>query len=337
MPSRITNLFVGIGCMTPIFGLVLLGYFFYNRSFLLGIVSLVVCFFAAIILFGVIQQIEDRRKKEQLEFLQTFQPDQFDFNKHKSFTSYDLLSKIAIDDQQKKVYLWMPVPKKGGNVTKAYAKMPYIINTYNFSDILAIYLKEDNYETASAQRDSHFTNFLLNKLNEEDVATGKAASEPVDKINSMDLEIITDDNSKPRHLIRFYHAPYTPLKKDSLEYAAHFKERQDWFAKLKFIIEQRNDIAREVERPIETIDPPLQAETPIHEISNEKTRITVEVDTNQYSLSLHEDSEHSLEENPEIKKAAPPEQELKKPSSYFEQLLEKNRRQLRGDYNDEEN
>lgn len=338
MPSKITNLLSGIGCSTPIFGFVLLGYFFYNRSFMLGIGALVVFFLAGILLLGIVQQVEDKRKKTQLEFIQTFQPDQFDSNRHKSYTSYDLLSKIALDEKREKIYLWMPDLKKGVKVTKAYINMPYIIKTYNYSDVLAVNLKEDNYETASVKRDTHFTNFLLNKVKEEEAATGSPVSQPVDKITSMDLEIIVDDNTNPKHLIRFYYAPYTPLRKDTLGYAAHVKERQEWFTRLKTIIEQPNVVAQEVERPNKTIESPIFVGTSEPVATQEKTRITMEVDMDRYSLLSHVHSEDNAEDNLEINKADPQhEQDIEKPTSYFEQLLEKNRRQLRGDYTDEEN
>lgn len=338
MSSKLSNLFTGIGCSTPILGFVLLGYLFYNRSFVLGIVALVVCILAGLLILGTAQQAEDKRKKTQMEFLQTFQPPQFDVTKHKSFSSYDLLSKIAIDDQHKKVHLWMPDTKRGIKVTKAYPNMPYNIRTYNFSDILAINLKEDNFETESIQRDTHFTNFLLNKLKEEAPATGNPTSQPVDKITSMDLEIIVDDNANPRHLIRFYYAPYTPLRKDSLEYEAHVKERNEWFTKLKTIIEQQNDHAPKAESPLEMDKSPIQAATSDPAETQEKTRITMEVDMDRYTLSFHDDPKDTSEVIPEITQDAPrQEQDTEKPKSYFEQLLEKNRRQLRGDYTDKEN
>ncbi|MFC5604273.1 hypothetical protein [Sporosarcina koreensis] len=338
MPSKLTNLFTGIGCTAPFLGFVLLGYFFYNQSFGLGIIALVACILAALFILGIAQQAEDKRKKTQLEFLQTFQPGQSDFHKYKSSTSYDLLSKIAIDEQREKIHLWMPDTKKGERVTKAYVNMPYLIKTYNYSDILAINLKEDNYETASVQRDTHFTNFLLNKLKEEGTVMGTPASQPVDKITSLDLEIIIDDNTNPRHLIRFYHAPYTPLRKDSLGYAAHLKERQEWFTRLKTIIEQQNDAAQKVESQIETFESPVQVETPKPVVTQEMTRLTVDVDMDRYALSLYKDAKDISEVNPEIMQDAPQhEQDTEKPKSYFEQLLEKNRRQLRGDYSDEEN
>lgn len=337
MSSKLAGLFYGMGCLVPISGFVLLGYFFFHRSFMVGSIAIVVSIVAGIILLGSASFIEEKQKAKQLEFLNTFQPGQFDFHKNKSFPSYDLLAKIAIDEQRENVYLWTPDLKKQKHVTKAYAGMPYIINTYSYSDMLAVNLKEDNYQTDSVQRDTHFTQFLLNKLKQEESARSRAEKPAIDKISSLDLEIIVDDNAKSKHLIRFYHAPHLQIRKDSPEYEAHFKERQFWFTKLKGIIEQQNDAAHPVEPPTErTIAPSIHVESPGQDAATEKTQITVEVATNRYSLNVHE--ENTLEDPTEIKKADPQlEQNTEKPKSYFEQLLEKNRRQLHGNYTDDEN
>lgn len=336
MSSKLSNLFFGMGCLLPIFGFVLLGYFFFNRSFMFGAVAVIVSIVVGLALLGSASFIEEKQKAKQLEFLNTFQPAQFDFHRHKSFPSYDLLAKIAIDEQQENVYLWTPNLKKQGYVTKAYAGMSYIINTYSYSDILAINLIEDNYQSDSVQRDTHFTQFLLNKLKQEEFTISNAEKPSIDKISSLDLEIIVDDSAKPKHLIRFYHAPHLRIRKDSPEYEAYFKERQYWFTKLKGIIEKQNAVAHHVEPPIEPITPSVHVESSDADVTTEKTQITVEVATNQYSLHLHE--ENALEETSEIKKVESQlEQNTEKPKSYFEQLLEKNRRQLHGDYTDDEN
>ena len=143
MPSNLTRFFFGFGCFTPILGFVLLGYLFSNRSFAGGVVALVICLVVMIFLFGFGSQLEQKQKAKQLEFMDTFVPDEFDSQRNKSFTSYDLLTKIAIDELQKKVHFWMPDPELVGDVKKAYAKMPYIIHTYTFSELLAVNLKEN--------------------------------------------------------------------------------------------------------------------------------------------------------------------------------------------------
>lgn len=94
MPSKLSNSFVGLGCIMPFLGVTLLVYFFYNHSFVLGCIAVVVSITLSIILFGIVVHIEENRKQKQLKFLQTFQPIHADFNKLKSFTSYDLLAKI---------------------------------------------------------------------------------------------------------------------------------------------------------------------------------------------------------------------------------------------------
>ena len=341
MPSNLTRFFFGFGCFTPILGFILLGYLFSNRSFIGGIVALVICLVVMIFLFGFGSILEQKQKAKQLEFINTFQPDQYNSQKNKSFTSYDLLTKIAIDELQKKVYFWMPDSELVGDVKKAFVRMPYITRTYNYSDLLAVNLKEDNRRTDSVHRDTHFTHFVLNKLQEDDMRKSSTTKPPVDKVSSMDLEVVVDDTTTPSHLIRFYHAPYIYIRKDSLEYKAYSRERQEWFTKLKVIIDQQNETSVETEVPTAIIEPPLIT-VPAEEEPAEKTQILVDVDTTQYSLQLREEHEET-EDNPEVIPEATTEDipkesaqdTVEKPLSYFEQIVEKNKRQLRGDSTDE--
>ena len=152
MSSKLSNLFFGLGCLTPIGGIVLLFYFLIQSSISLGVTSVILSFVVTILLFVVGSQMDEKHKAKQLAFLQTFQPDQEDFQKFKSYTSYNLLSKIAIDERQGKVYLWLPDSDQGEKITKAYAGMPYIIKEYDYSNLLAIKLTEDHHETASMQK-----------------------------------------------------------------------------------------------------------------------------------------------------------------------------------------
>ena len=187
MPSKLSNLFLGLGCLSPIVGIGLLLYFLFQSSIFLGFLSVIISLLAMTILFVLTSQIEEKRKIKQAEFLQTFQPNQYDAQKYKSFTSYNLLSKIAIDEQQGKVYFWVPYSDKGENSTKAYVGMPYIIKAYNYSDIFAIKLAEDNYQTATVKRNT-FHNFPSQRLSEGEIVSSKASHPPIDKISSMTLK-----------------------------------------------------------------------------------------------------------------------------------------------------
>ena len=333
MPSKLSNSFLGLGCFTPLLGITLLVYFFYQQSFLLGCIAVVASFVVSIILFVLMSLIDGKRKRKQMKFLQTFQPDRVEFQKLKSFTSYDLLEKIAIDQQQKKMYLWVPDSNKGENITKAFVGMPYVIKTYNFSDLLAIKFTENDHQMASAQKDTDYKSFLLNKIPEEETTTNHSTHPPIDKISSMDLEVIVNDNMKPKHRLRFYHEPYRKIRKDSPEYEAYYKGFQKWFNLLKTIIYETE---QNIERSFVAIDSALTEETFSELIPKEKTQITIDIDTKQPSFSLSEVSpDPSKEDSDTMKDNSKQEQAVEKPTSYFEQLVEKNRRQMRGDYTDE--
>ncbi|MCG7335620.1 hypothetical protein MHZ95_10045 [Sporosarcina sp. ACRSM] len=335
MPSKLSNLMAGLGCLTPIVGIVLLCYFLFQSSISLGVISIVLSFVITILFIALGIRIEEKRKLKQLDYLQTFQPDVEDFHKLKSFTSYDLLTKIAIDDQHGKVYFWAADSDKVQNITKAYVGMPYIIKSYNYIDILAVRFTEDQHQTATVQRDTHFTHYLLNKLSKDKVESKNASGPPIDKISSMDLEIILNDNVKPRHLIRFYHEPNIRIRKDSPEYQGHYSNLQQWFTRLETIINETEEsfATSNVEQPLEIIEPANHKDLSQEDPPNEKTQIMMDVDMKQYSLDLTEDR---TELNPQSSPDDPiPMQAPEKPTSYFEQLIEKNKKQLRGDYSDE--
>ncbi len=335
MPSKLSNLLAVLGCLTPITGMVLLCYFLFQSSISIGVISIVVSFVITMIFIALGIRIEEKRKLKQLDFLQTFQPDVDDFHKLKSFTSCDLVTKIAIDDQHGKVYFWAADSDKGQNVTKAYVGMPYTIKSYNYADILAVKLTEDHQQIATVQRDTHFTHYLLNKLSEEKAETKNVSSPPIDKISSMDLEIIVNDNVNPRYLIRFYHSSNMRIRKDSPEYQGHYRNLQQWFTRLETIIHvtEQNLATSTVEQPVEMIEPAIQEDISQENPPNEKTKIIVDVNMKQYSLDL---TEERTELNPQSIPDDPiPMQTSEKPTSYFEQLIEKNKRQLRGDYSDE--
>lgn len=338
MPSKLSNWFLGLGCLSPIIGIVLLFYFLFRSSIFLGVLLVILSLLVATILFVLMSQVEEKHKLKQLEFLQTFQPDQEGSTKFKSFTSYDLMSKIAIDTQREQIYFWVPDSPKGKNITKAYVGMPYTINSCNYSDILAVKLTEDQHQTAFVQRNSHFTNYLLNKLSEEEKDMGKTTYPPVDKISSMSMEIIIDDEEKPKHLLHFYYAPYIRIQKDSLQYKAFSIECQNWFTILQNIIQKAEPInaVSNIEPTQITIESSICEETLQEVSSKEATQITMDIQIEQYSFHLPEQSKGSAEENLQISSEQPVEDQVEEePLSYFEQLIEKNRKQMRGDYTDE--
>lgn len=338
MSSKLSNSFAGLGCLTPFFGIALLVYYFYQRSFLIGCILLFASFFVALAFFGFMSQIEENQKKKQRKIMQNFKPDRVDVQKLVSYSSYDLLSKIAVDEHQKKIYVWVPVTKKSKTITKAFVGMPYTIKTYDFSDLLAIQLSEDRYPIASAQRDTHYTNFLLNKIQEEETPTDQTAVRPIDKVNSMELEMIVNDNVNPKHVIRFYDKPHQPLRKDSPEYRALNKEFHKWSRLLTAIIRgtEQGVVDKGVEPSLGSSSPTIP-ETALNEpVAEKMTRITMDLDPNRYAFHLPAESPTPSEENPETGQDTPEQERLvEKPTSYFEQLVEKNRRQLRGDYTDE--
>lgn len=323
MPSKLSNSFMWIGCFLPLISFLMLGYFSYQHSFGLGLLALAVSFVMSLFSFGLMIKYKRKHRHKQLALLQTFQPDVVDSHKFKSFISSDLLTKIAIDSQQQKIYCWIPNSTKGKQITKAFYGMSYTIKTYHFSDLLGIKYIENDYEMTFVQKDTHYTNFLLNKLRENET-TSRSTQPPIDKIRSMDLEMIVSDNEYSKYRIRFYYEPYRQLQKDSPKYEALQKEFYNWFNRLKEII---CNSEQNIKSSVSTID--IEAE-------EKKTKITIDMDAIQPFLYLKEAPQTSVEETlEEFKDESEQEETIPKPTSYFDQIVEKNRRQLRGEYTEE--
>lgn len=216
--------------------------------------------------------------------------------------------------------------------------MPYVIKTYHFSDLLAIKFIENGHQMASVQKDTHYTNFLLNKIQKKEMIINHSTHPPIDNISSMDLEIIVNDNEMPRHRLCFYHEPYRKMGKDSPEYEAFHKEFQKWFSRLKVMIyeAEQNVMEQNFEKPFVSIDSTITEEAVSNPIPMKKTKIMIDIDTRQPSLHFSKKaparSEEILDSTEDDSKQG---QTIEKPKSYFEQLVEKNKRQLRGDYTDE--
>ncbi len=334
MSSKKSNSVVGLGCFIPILGITLLVYFFFQHSFILGLFIGVTSIIVSLFIFGIVSQMEEKRKQQQLEFLQTFQPKQVDSKKLKSYTSYDLLTKIAVDPKQKKVYVWIPNVAQGKTIKKVFAGMSYVIKTYDFSDLLAVQYTEEGHPMASAQRDTNYTNFLLNKVREEDSETNRSARPPIDKVDSVAIDVIVNDTTESRHRIHFYHEPYRHIRKDSPKYKAFYNEAYKLFSLLEKVV---HETEQNLEVSMETASPTINEEVVVEPSPVKKTHITVELDTKQPEWQLSKEYPSLVENKTEsiTKEKSKEEQTVEKPTSYFEQLVEKNRRQLRGDYSDE--
>src|SRR4051812_33333002 len=108
MQTKLSNFFLGLGCLSPIIGVTIFIYLFINQSLLSGFIYLGVLLVIMIILIVIASQMEDKRKAKQKHPLSTLQPKVENYHETQSYVSYDILSKITLDEENKRIYFWAP-------------------------------------------------------------------------------------------------------------------------------------------------------------------------------------------------------------------------------------
>lgn len=150
-----------------------------------------------------------------------------DFNVTQEFMGNDGLTGIAYDDQHKKVCLI----KRIGN--------DYKIRLFSYKDILSTEILEDGNSINKTSRGSQIGGALIGGLALGPVGlllgglSGKRKS--IDKVKRVDLQIIINDSSDPRHLVNFLSLE---SEKDSFLYKDSIELARKWHAIIEVLIKQ---------------------------------------------------------------------------------------------------
>jgi len=139
----------------------------------------------------------------------------------------DGLTGIAYDDKNKKVCL---INKNGNDFNQ---------KLFSYRDILSSEILEDGNSITKTERGSQIGGALIGGLALGPVGlligglTGKKKS--IDKIKRVDIQIIVNDTTKPRHLINFLN---TESKKDSFIYKSSIETARQWHAIIEVLIKK---------------------------------------------------------------------------------------------------
>lgn len=273
----------------------------------MGIVLSIIMFFIGIMILGQSQIVEGRQKEKQKEVLLSLNKDLADFDKMPSLTSTDLLTRVAVDHDKQRLYIWFAEDNEGKVLQKPHLGMPYRLLNFATKDLDAIAIVEDgfilsSYGTVDDNPKRTTMGAISTDLNKK----------PVDKVTSLALLLKLNHAKHSLFRINFYNKPYNPLVKDSPEYVAFQKESRKWYDKLEMVMEDQPKWTREPSQPLEdkqtfirTVEAPIQTiETPQKLESSER-----------------EIGKEQLATKPLIQE----EVEL----SYFDRLVAENKRQLR--------
>ena len=164
MPTKLSNFFLGLGCFSPIIGVTIFIYLLVHQSLLSGFMYLGVFLVIMIILIVIASQMEDKRKAKQKHLLSTLKPKGENYHESQSYVAYDILSRISVDEKNKRLYFWAPENQEIYTPKDASYGMPYQIFSYPYSALLAAQIIEDSASVSTMSRQSQSARVLLDGL-----------------------------------------------------------------------------------------------------------------------------------------------------------------------------
>lgn len=274
----------------------------------MGIVLSIIVFFIGIMVLGHSQIVEGRQKEKQKEVLLSLNKDLADFDKMPSLTSTDLLSRVAVDYDKQRLYIWFAEDKEGEVLQKPYLGMPYRLLNFAIKDLDGVAIVEDGFIHSSYGTVDDIAKGTMGAISTD------PNKKPVDKVTSLALLLKMNHAKHSFFQVNFYNQPYLPLAKSSPEFETFQREARKWFAKLEMLMGDQPERIPEPLQPlqdkqtfIQTVKAPIQTiETPQKPESSESIESKVE--------------KEQLTTKPLVQEEA----EL----SYFDRLVAENKRQL---------
>lgn len=150
-----------------------------------------------------------------------------DFNPTEELMGSDLLTGIALDENRNKICLIKKIKKK------------YEFQVFEYRELLSSELLEDGSSISKTSRGSQIGGALIGGLVLGPVGlllgglTGK--KETIDKITRIDLAIVVNDSSDPRHIINLLNIE---TKKDNYMYQSTINKARLWQSKIEVLIKQ---------------------------------------------------------------------------------------------------
>ncbi|MCM3637055.1 hypothetical protein M3152_04915 [Sporosarcina luteola] len=247
MSSTQSNWYVRFGCLAPIIGIAAMFYFIKRDAFLPGFIFSALFFGFAILFLSLSTRTEEKLKASQKEYMDTFQPKSSSYFESHSFIADDLLTKIAVDERNRRIHFWEPAPLiDGKRVTKAFHKMPYILSDYPYSALLAVEVYENgtrqqtvvNEAAGTMERIEELGQSVVQVINKKIPIAKKAIHR---RVANVELKIIIDDETKPVRIIRFYANLDKRLRRDSKEYIDLQRQVDHWVSLLTFIMNNKQN------------------------------------------------------------------------------------------------
>lgn len=243
MPSTQSNWYVRFGCMAPIIAIASLFYFLKQNAILPGFLFFALFFGFAVLFLFLSTKAEEKAKDKQKGLINALAP-QSGYTESHAFISYDLLSKIAVDDKKKRIHFWDAGKLDGKQVKQAYLHMPYVHADYAYDQLLAAEVFINGVREETVVSDNPGTLERIEK-------TGQSVEQIIDnklpfyrklmnrKIASVEMKLLIDDTDNPYRIIRFYSNLDKRVKRNSADFTGVLGEVEKWISLLTFIMNQK--------------------------------------------------------------------------------------------------
>lgn len=243
MPSTQSNWYIRFGCLAPIIAIAAFIYFVNRNSVLYGFIFFALFFGFAVLFLTLSTKAEDKAKEKQIIHLNSYTP-QSSYTESRAFVSYDLLSKIAVDEKRRRIHFWEPGKLDGKQVKKAYLHMPYTHKDYSYNQLLAVEVFINGTREETIVNDSPETLERIKELGQsvEQIIGNKVplVRKMINrKIATVEMKLLIDDEEKPYQIIRFYSDLDKRMKRNSKGFIAVKDEVEQWVSFLTFIMNQK--------------------------------------------------------------------------------------------------
>lgn len=323
MSTKSASIFLVLGCLSFIIGGLVFIFLLFTKGIGIALLYGFFFFILMIVFVAVFGTIDSTNQKKQRNLLLSLRPQDQNFNNSLSFASADLLTRITTDQVNERLYIWTPKEKNIATLGDVKPGMSYSLATFNHSDILAVEYLEDETVVKQLKRPSPLAESWLEKSSDlKNSQVDQEASE--DKIHTISLKIFVKNETTGTYTINFYHNSVFGLRKKDDEYKKIQVELQKWLTLFQEIIKK---VDRQDEHLIESDEVDVLDNAAIQNVPksrcSEKEIVKMKLIATLKQVLLKKQETSSIHGSTKTN-------QLEQTSSYFEDILKKNREMMHG-------
>lgn len=318
MGTKSASIFLVLGCLSFIIGGFVFIFLLFTKGIGIALLYGFLFFIAMIVFVAVFGTIDSNNQKKQRNLLLSLRPHDQNFNDSLSFASADLLTRITTDQVNERLYIWTPKEKDVSTLSDVKPGMSYNLATFNHSDILVVEYLEDETVLKQLKRQSPVAESWLEKSSDiKNNQVDREASE--DRIHIISLRLLVKGEVTPTYTINFYHNAVFGLRKKDDEYKKIQVELQEWLTVFQEIVQKAD---RKGEHFIENDAVDVIDKAPKPACSEKEIVKMKLIATLKQVLRKKQETSYTHKST----KA----NQLEQTSSYFEEILKKNREMMHG-------